>query len=150
MKNQQNSTSGIFCSSKIALIMVFIAMLFSGCGLFSLGNKKVATFWKEGDRYIVEITCRYLHPDSFKFSPLFIRKEASEYTIQFDLPRIEGEIDGSEIPRKPGYYAIVGKIIIHGDAMQVKLYYDNSDDKKLDALSENGKYTLIERKAKSP
>ena len=65
---------------------------------------------------------------------------------QFDVPRIEGKIDGKEIHEKPGYYSYVGSITVHGKEMVVKLSADNYDFHRLDRVEWNGTYTLVEKK----
>ncbi|MDR2240710.1 MAG: hypothetical protein LBE33_09730 [Zoogloeaceae bacterium] len=103
-------------------------------------NDPIATYRKEGDRYIVEVTGKRLviAHGSFKFVTVDDKNE-------FNLPRIEGVIDGSEIHQKPGYYLYAGKIEIRGNIMSVKLSYINSDDNRLDPTVWNGKYILEEK-----
>jgi hypothetical protein len=59
------------------------------------------------------------------------------------VPRIEGVVEGREIPVAPGYYKYLGQIIFSGSQMKLDLYYDNYDDKKKDPLSWNGEYNLV-------
>jgi hypothetical protein len=63
---------------------------------------------------------------------------------QFDLPRIEGLIEGREIHQKPGHYPYLGSISIHDAKMSVNLSFDNYDDKRIEPCSWNGTYVLVE------
>lgn len=60
------------------------------------------------------------------------------------IPRSEGNIDGLEIPNRLGSYKIMkgNAISISNNKLQVKLYYDNYDDKKIDPSTRNGDYEL--------
>lgn len=74
-----------------------------------------------------------------------LQAKTYETSDTFILPRISGRIEGSEIPRKPGYYTLGGYINISGDSMEVCLFFDNIDDHTKDRLSWNGKYTLLKQ-----
>ena len=66
----------------------------------------------------------------------------------FDVPRIDGKIDGKEIPpREQGNCGYIGTISIHDGKMTVSLSFDNYDFHRLDRFSWNGSYTLVEKKA---
>jgi hypothetical protein len=58
------------------------------------------------------------------------------------LPRLTGKVDGSEIPVPDGHYRYVGSVHFVGQTMIVDLYYDNTDDKKLEASAWNGNYLM--------
>ncbi len=59
-------------------------------------------------------------------------------TLTMELPRIEGVIDGGEIPVGPDKLRYVGRVVITNRKMQVDLYYG---DRR--ALSWNDEYTLV-------
>ena len=63
---------------------------------------------------------------------------------KFEIPRAEGIIDGLEIPNRPGSYKILkgNAITINNNVMKVRLFYDNYDNKKIDASTWNGDYEL--------
>ena len=70
------------------------------------------------------------------------------YNDSFLIPIIilkNGTIRGENIPVKAGYYKYKGKVSIEGEKLDVSLFHDNYDDKKLEPLSWNGKYKLINR-----
>lgn len=71
-------------------------------------------------------------------------KQYSEST-EYDVPRVEGKIDGKEIRQKPGFYPYVGSIAIRGENMVVNLSADNYDFHRLDRDYWSGTYTLIEK-----
>lgn len=64
-------------------------------------------------------------------------------TIQLDKIQA-GVIFGKDIPSPKGYYNYAGEVTIEGDKMTVELFYDNYDDKRLDPLSWNGTYELVD------
>lgn len=68
-----------------------------------------------------------------------------EDSVNYVIPRNQGVIKGQELPQKKGSYNSVGQIVITGNKMKVDLYYDNYDDKTLDAGTWNGTYELIQR-----
>ena len=67
-----------------------------------------------------------------------------EDSIIFQVPSLQaGIIKGEEIPVQKGRYKYLGQIIIDGKKVQVDLSYDNTDDKKIELTSWNGKYVLV-------
>lgn len=64
-----------------------------------------------------------------------------EETLTIEIPRIEGEIDGSEIPVSPDKLPYVGRVVIMKDKMKVELYYDDPSDTRV-PLPWNDEYTL--------
>ena len=71
-----------------------------------------------------------------------VRGQTYEETLTIELPRIEGVIEGAEIPVRPGYLRYVGRVVIANGKMKVDLYYD--DNNKVPLLW-NGEYTLVQR-----
>ena len=76
-----------------------------------------------------------------------VRGRTYEETLTIELPKIEGVIEGAEIPVRPGSLRYAGRVVITGGKMTVDLYYDNRDDKTKVPLRWNGEYTLVQRDA---
>lgn len=68
-----------------------------------------------------------------------------EETLILELPRIEGVIDGSEIPVMEGKLPYGGRVVITEDKMKVDLYYDDQSDNTKRPLLWNDEYTLVEK-----
>jgi hypothetical protein len=116
-----------------------VLLLLAGC--VGLGNNPVATYQKIGERYLIEVTGRragWAHDLS--------KLESYDDRWTFDVPRIDGKIDGTEIRQKVGFYPYVGAITIQGQKMVVKLSVDNYIRHRLDREEWNGSYTLVEKK----
>jgi hypothetical protein len=73
-----------------------------------------------------------------------IRGRTYEETLTIELPRIEGVIDGAEIPVRSGYLPYAGRIVITDRKMKVDLYYNGDGGTKV-ALLWNGEYMLLQR-----
>ncbi|MBL9188433.1 MAG: hypothetical protein JNK23_13185 [Opitutaceae bacterium] len=117
--------------------------LLGGCG--GLGNNAVATYQKIGDRYLIEVTGRRAG-----WSHDLSRRESYTDRWTFDVPRINGKIDGKEILQRPGYYPYVGAITIADKKMVVSLSADNYDFRRLEFVEWNGRYTLVEKTDTGP
>lgn len=73
-----------------------------------------------------------------------LSNETYEDSVIFQVPSLQaGTIKGEDIPVQKGRYKYLGQIIIDGDNVQVNLSYDNTDDKKIQPTSWNGKYFLV-------
>lgn len=73
-----------------------------------------------------------------------LSNETYEDSVVLQVPSLQdGTINGKEIPVRKGYYKYLGQIVIDGKKIQVDLSYDNSDDKKIEPTSWNGKYILV-------
>ena len=126
--------------------LVFLAI---GCLLITesacsmTGNQERAYFSKQGSSYLVEMkgTRRLMAHDPISF----IRGRTSEETLILELPRIEGEIEGSEIPVPPGKLPYGGRVVIAKDKMKVDLFYDDRTDNTRMPLDWNDEYTLVPR-----
>ncbi len=107
------------------------------------GNYDRAYFDKHGASYLVEMkgTRRLMAHDPFSA----IRGRTYEDTLTIEIPRIEGVIEGSEIPVMPGKLRYGGRIVITKGKMRVDLYYDDRDDNTKVPLLWNGRYTLVQR-----
>jgi hypothetical protein len=130
----------------ILLPLVGLLLYFSGC--VSAGNNQVATYQKIGDRYLIEVSGTRTE---MAHDPIELLKHKTyETRWQFDVPRIDGKIDGKEIRPKKGFLPYVGTITIHGSKMTVSLSSDNYVYKKLERVDWNGSYTLVEKKDGGP
>jgi hypothetical protein len=107
-----------------------------------VGNNERAYVDRHGSSYLVEMkgTRRLLAHDPFSA----IRGRTYEETLTLQLPRIEGVIEGSEIPVPPDKLRYAGRIVITKGKMKVDLYYDDGGNSKV-ATPWNGQYTLVER-----
>jgi hypothetical protein len=109
-------------------------------------NFKTAYIEKQSDGFVVTILGRrnlMVHdPVSLLMKGTYID------STKFVIPKSEGVIDGLEIPNRQGFYKIMkGKAIsIANNKMEVSLFYDNYDDKKIDPSTWNGDYELVWRK----
>ena len=118
-----------------------VAPLVSACS--ATGNDERAYFAKHGPSYLVELKGRRRVMAHDPVSA--IRGRTYEETLTMELPRIEGVIEGAEIPVKRGYLRYAGRVVITKGKMRVDLYYDNRDDKTQVPLLWNGEYTLVQK-----
>jgi hypothetical protein len=107
------------------------------------GNEEHAYFTKQGQSYLVEMKGRRRLMAHDPVS--FIRGGTYEDTLTIQLPRIEGVVEGAEIPVKAGFLRYVGRVEITKGKMEVDLYYDNRDERTRHPLPWNGEYTLVEK-----
>ena len=106
-------------------------------------NDSDAYFVKDGPGYRVEMTGRRFPLVHDPLSLLLARTRESTFTL--DLPKIEGVIEGSDIPRSmDGKYRYLGRVVIANGKMKVDLYYP--DDGTQEPLSWNDDYTLAPKK----
>ena len=123
-------------------MVVCFATLVSACGT---SNDEHAYFSKHGASYLVELKGRRRLMAHDPVSA--IRGRTYEETLTIELPRIEGVIEGADIPVKPGFLRYTGRIVITGHKMKVDLYYDNRDENTKVGLLWNGEYTLVPKDA---
>jgi hypothetical protein len=122
----------------VGLLLFWLSIALAGC--VGLGNNPVAAYQKIGDRYLIEVTGRRAG-----WSHDLTKLESYDDRWTFDVPRIDGKIDGKEIRPKPGFLPYVGAITIQGKNMVVSLKVDNYVYKKLEREDYNGSYTLMEK-----
>ena len=121
---------------------IFLATLAAACWeRHAERNDDRAYFTRNGDVYRVELK-------GWRFplvhDPLSLLVERTrEATLTMELPRIEGVIDGNEIPVAPDKLGYVGRVVISKRKMNVDLYYQN--DRR--PLSWNDDYTLVQAKS---
>lgn len=73
-----------------------------------------------------------------------VLNETYEDSLIIQVPSLQnGNICGRDIPVKQGYYKYLGNVTIQDGRVEVKLSYDNTDDKTIDPVSWNGKYSLV-------
>ena len=120
-------------------IGIFVAALAAACWeRHAERNDERAYFTGDGGIYRVELK-------GWRFplvhDPLSILLERTRrVTLTMELPRIEGVIDGNEIPVAPDKLRYVGRVVITKRKMTVDLYYEN--DRR--PLPWNDDYTLVQ------
>jgi hypothetical protein len=124
------------------LSALVVAFLLSGC--LRLGRDKIATYQKDGGRYVTELTAATLGMAHDPISLLGVGSKPFKINEQFDVPRIEGKIDGKEILSRG--YGYVGTTLIRDGKMTVSLSIDHYDFHRLDPVEWNGRFTLVEEK----
>ena len=122
---------------------VCLATLATACS--RTGNDERAYFVKHGATYLVEMKGRRRLMAHDPFSAILGR--TYEETLTIEVPRIEGVIEGAEIPVRPGRLRYAGRVAIRGRQMRVDLYYDDRGDNTKVPLAWNGGYTLVQREA---
>jgi hypothetical protein len=95
---------------QVSSIVICFATLVSACSRAS--NDEHAYFAKHGSSYLVELKGQRLLLAHDPVSA--IRGRTYEETLTIELPRIEGVIDGAEIPVGPGSVSYVGRVVIKG------------------------------------
>jgi hypothetical protein len=128
----------------VPFVAVCFATLVSACS--GTGNDEHAYFAKHGPSYLVELKGRR----RLTHDPVSaVRGRTYEETLTIELPRIEGVIEGAEIPVRPGSLPYAGRVVITRGRMTLDLYYDNRDDTTKGPLLWNGEYTLLQKDALS-
>ena len=122
---------------RLVLLMVLLTLI-TACS--RTGNYEQAYFARKDGKYLVEMRGRRRLMAHDPISG--IRGGTYEATLSLELPRIEGVIEGPEIPVSPGYLSYVGQVAITKDKMKVDLYY-NDDTRH--PLPWNGEYTLVQK-----
>ena len=126
---------------RVSLIVLCFAVLVPACS--RTGNDEYAYFSKNGASYLVEMKGRRR---LLAHDPLSaVRGRTYADTLTIELPRIEGIIQGAEIPVRPGKLRYVGRIVITTGKMSVDLYYDDRDGRTKVPLPWNGEYTLAQK-----
>jgi hypothetical protein len=124
---------------RILFIGIFVAALAAVCWeRYAERNDGRAYFAADGDGYRVELTGWRFPLVHDPISLLVERTRRATLTLK--LPRIEGVIDGTEIPVDPGKLRYVGRVVISNRTMQVDLSYDDGRP-----LPWNDEYTLVQR-----
>src|SRR5215203_4427897 len=123
---------------RIFFTAICFAALASACS--GTGNDEGARYAKHGATYLVEMKGRRRLMAHDPFSA--IRGRTYEETLTLELPRIEGVIEGAEIPVGPGHLRYAGRVVITKAKMKVELYYD---DNTKHPLPWNGEYTLVQK-----
>lgn len=106
-------------------------------------NDEHAYFAKDGHIYRVEMKGRRFPLVHDPISLLLYR--TYEEIFEMELPRIEGVIQGTDIPVRPGKLRYVGRVVITDGKMKVDLYYDDVGEGTRHPLSWNDEYTLVQK-----
>jgi hypothetical protein len=116
-------------------------VLVSACS--RVGNYERAYFERQGASYLVELkgTRRLMAHDPISG----LRGRTYEETLTLQLPRVEGIIEGSDIPVTAGKLRYTGQVVITNDKMKLDLYYDDPGASTRRPLPWNGEYTLVQR-----
>lgn len=118
-------------------IVICFAALAAACWeRYAESNDGRARFVADGDIYRVELTGWRFPLVHDPLSLLLGRTRRA--TLTLELPRIEGVIDGREIPVGADKLRYVGRVVVTNRKMQVDLYYDDRRP-----LSWNDEYTLV-------
>ena len=128
-------------TKRISLALGCLLMMVLACS--RPGNYERAYFTKSGRSYLVEMkgTRRLMAHDPISA----IRGKTYEDTLTLELPRIEGEIEGSEIPVPSDRLPYAGRVVITKGKMKVDLYYDDHNGNTKRPLLWNDEYSLVPR-----
>jgi hypothetical protein len=126
---------------RVSFIVICFVTLVAACS--GAGNYEHAYFNKHGASYLVEMKGRRRLMAHDPVSA--VQRRTYEEALTIELPRIEGVIEGAEIPVRPGYLRYAGRVAITGAKMKVDLYYDNPDENTKVPLTWNGDYILVQR-----
>ena len=103
-------------------------------------NDERASFSSDGHVYRVEMKGLRFPLVHDPLSLLLARTRETTFTLE--LPRIDGVIEGTEIPRSlDGNYRYLGRVVITRGKMEVDLYYPDEGTRR--PLSWNDEYTLV-------
>jgi hypothetical protein len=121
---------------------LFLIILFSACGS-SENYKEAFIVVKENQTYIKLKGQRVRMPHNVGNST---SSETYEDSILIQIPAYEnGTIGGESIPVKRGNYGFKGQIVIDKPNIDIDLYVNDTDDKKIRPLSWNGRYKIPEK-----
>ena len=123
----------------VLLIATSLLMLVTSC---SIGrNYDDAYVTRKDGKYLVQMRGKRRYHAHDPISG--INPGTYEDGLVLELPRIEGVVEGSEIPVDPGRLSYGGRVVITNGKMKVDLYYVIDGPK--DPLSWNGEYTLVQK-----
>lgn len=125
------------------MLVIFLATLVVACS--GVDNDEHAYFTRSGSKYLVELKGRRRLMAHDPVSAA--RGRTYEETLTLELPKLDGVIEGTEIPVGPGKLSYVGRVVITKGEMKIDLYYDDSTRH---ALLWNGDYTLVQKGTGSP
>ena len=132
---------------RVSLVVIcLVATLVSSCGRAS--NDERASYTTQGSSYLVEMKGRRL---LMAHDPLsWLRGRTYEDTLTLELPRIDGVVEGREIPVKPDKLRYTGRVVMTSGRMTVDLHYVNRDGRTEAPLPWNGEYKLVEKENPAP
>jgi hypothetical protein len=123
---------------RVLIAGIFLATLAGACWeRYAESNEERAYFVRHGHVYRVELR-------GWRFplvhDPVSLLLERTrQVSLAMDLPRIEGVIDGTEIPVGPDKLRYAGRVVITNRRMTVDLYYGDRRP-----LPWNDDYTLVQ------
>jgi len=124
------------------VLLVIIFLYVSSCE----GNKnyKVAYIIREKNLFFIKLTGKR---ELISHDPQdIIKAKTYDDSLIIQIPSLkDGVVKGEDIPVKKGYYKYKRELVIKNKILEVFLFYDNYDDKKLEPLSWNGRYKLVNR-----
>ncbi len=124
------------------ILFVIIFLFVSSCE----GNKnyKVAYIIREKNLFFIKLTGKR---ELMSHNPQdIIKAKTYDDSLIIPIPSLkDGVVKGEDIPVKKGYYKYRGELVINNKILEVSLFYDNYDDKKLEPLSWNGRYKLVNK-----
>jgi hypothetical protein len=124
---------------RLFLVAICFATLAAACwGRYAESNDEHAYLAGDGQIYRVEMKGWRFPLVHDPVSLLLGRTR--ETTVTMELPRIEGVIDGSEIPVGRDKIRYLGQVVISNRKMKVALYYKDGRP-----LLWNDEYTLVQR-----
>lgn len=133
-----NSSFNLMRNATRIIIGLCLMAFLSSCSS-KAENFKDASVAKVGNQYAVTLKgTRVLmahDPVSMLIGGTYIDTET------FQVPRIEGVVEGKEIPVEAGHVNYIGRIEFSGTRMKVELYYDY--DKNIEPVFWNGEYNLV-------
>ena len=75
---------------------------------------------------------------------LWSRNKTYEATALIPIPKlVDGKIDANQLLVDEGGYKRIGYILINKNELTIKMFFLNTDDKKIEANIWNGEYNLI-------
>ena len=123
-------------------IALFVATLAAVCWeRHAESNDERAYFVRDGHIYRVEMTGRRFPLVHDPISLVVERTRAATFTME--LPRIEGEIEGSEVGPNAGNGRYAGRVVIANGKMTVDLYYVDESARR--PLAWNDEYRLVQK-----
>ena len=129
---------------RILFAALFVALLAGACWeRHAERNEDRAHVAKQGQVYRVELR-GWRFPLVHDPWSLFVER-THQTTLTLELPRIDGVIEGREIPVSPDKLGYVGRVVISKGRMDVDLYYDSPSENPRRPLPWNDDYTLVQR-----
>ena len=131
---------------RMLVVGLCVFTLAAACwGRYAETNDQRAYFALEGHAYRVEMKGWRFPLVHDPLSLLLARTHQESLTME--LPRIEGVIDGTEIPVASDHPRYIGRVVITKRKMSVDLYYDTPGEQTRRPLPWNDEYKLVQKDA---